>query len=96
MGLMWGIVARLWMAFLADVPEFTISGTGVILGISVVFSAAAGLAYGARRSGATGSRHYGSRAMAVVLFVAFAAQGGALVGLSDSTTGYRAHPADFA
>ena len=43
----------------------------------MVFGAAAGLAYGARRSGATGSRHYGSRAMAVVLFVPFAAQGGA-------------------
>ncbi len=63
------------MTFLVEVPEFTLQGSGLILGISVVFGAAAGLAYAARRSGATGWRRYGPRTVAVVLFVPFASAG---------------------
>lgn len=42
-GLAWGVVARLWMRFVTDVPEFTWSGTLLILGVSVL----AGLSLGA-------------------------------------------------
>jgi hypothetical protein len=51
-GLVWGVVARLWMRFVTDVPEFSWSGTLFILGVTSL----AGLSLGAvellRRRGA--------------------------------------------
>lgn len=55
-GLAWGVVARLWMRFVTDVPEFSWSGTLFILGVTSL----AGLSLGAvellRRRGAGGWR----------------------------------------
>ena len=53
-GLAWGIVARLWMRFITEHPEFSWSGTGFILGAATVFGAAIGHAWLRRSRGGRG------------------------------------------
>lgn len=50
-GLVWGVAARGWMRLVSDDPEFTWSGTAVIVGLSVLAGASYGVVAGARRSG---------------------------------------------
>jgi hypothetical protein len=78
LGLAWGVVSRLWMRLISDDPEFTISGTSIILGASVFVGACAGLAYAARRRG-TWRRAWIPRTLAVVSFAALAIGPGVLV-----------------
>jgi len=51
LGLMWGTAARVWMRLISTDPEFSWSGTGMILGSTAVCGAALGFLYGARRAG---------------------------------------------
>ena len=76
LGLVWGIVARLWMRLIATTPEFSIPGTAAILTITTVFGAWVGLAYAARRRGWRGWRHYVPRSLVVVFFIPFGIAGG--------------------
>ena len=68
-GLAWGIVARILMRLIADDPEFTVSGTTLILAIFTNAGAFAGLAFGARRRGWRSWRVYLPRALAVAAIV---------------------------
>jgi hypothetical protein len=76
LGLVWGIVARLWMRLIATTPEFSMPGTAAILIITTVFGAWVGLAYAARRRGWRGWRHYVPRCLVVVFFLPFGIAGG--------------------
>jgi hypothetical protein len=76
LGLVWGIVARIWMRLIATTPEFSIAGTGAILVITTVFGAWAGFAFAARRRGWRRWRHYVPRALVVFFFVPFGIAGG--------------------
>lgn len=53
LGLVWGIVARVWMRLISTDPEFSWSGTGMILGATAVGGLVLGLLYGVRRAGRT-------------------------------------------
>lgn len=53
-GLAWGIVARLWMRFISDHPEFSWSGTAFIVGAATIFGTAMGLAWLRRARGGRG------------------------------------------
>ncbi len=53
-GLLWGVVLRLWMRFIAVTPEFSASGTGFILGASLIVGAALGWARYRRQAGGRG------------------------------------------
>ena len=53
-GLAWGIVARLWMRFISDQPEFSWSGTGFVVGASTIVGATLGLAWLRRTRGGRG------------------------------------------
>jgi hypothetical protein len=78
LGLAWGVLSRLWMRLISDDPEFTISGTSIILGASTFVGAWAGLAYAARRRG-TMRRPWIPRTLVVVSFAALAIGPGVLV-----------------
>jgi hypothetical protein len=71
LGLLWGIAARIWMRLIATNPEFTISGTAVILMIAMVFGAFVGCAFAARRRGWRRWGHYLPRGLVVAFFVPF-------------------------
>lgn len=71
LGLVWGIVARLWMRLISSNPEFSISGTVGILVIATVFGAWTGFAYAARRRGWRRWGHYVPRSLVVVFFIPF-------------------------
>jgi hypothetical protein len=49
-GLVWGLLARLFMRLLATTPEFTWDGTLAILGLSTLLGTGLGLVVGARQS----------------------------------------------
>jgi hypothetical protein len=51
LGLVFGVLARVWMRFISTDPEFSWSGTSFIVGAFAVFGLTQGLAGGARRSG---------------------------------------------
>ena len=53
-GFVWGIVARLWMRFISDQPEFSWSGTGFIVGAATIVGTALGLAWLRRSRGGRG------------------------------------------
>lgn len=53
-GLLWGVVLRLWMRFIAVTPEFSASGTGFILGASLIVGATLGWARYRRQAGGRG------------------------------------------
>jgi hypothetical protein len=75
-GLLWGVVARIWMRLISARPEFSIFGTAAILTIATLFGTCAGLAYVARRRGWRSWRHYLPRALAVTFFLPFGIAGG--------------------
>lgn len=76
LGLLWGIVARIWMRLISTQPEFSIPGTAAILIIASLFGAFVGLAFAARRRGWRRWGHYVSRVLAVVFFIPFGIAGG--------------------
>lgn len=76
LGLVWGIIARLWMRLITTTPEFSIPGTMGILMVTTVFGAWAGLAFAARRRGWRGLGHYLPRSLAVVFFIPLGIAGG--------------------
>jgi hypothetical protein len=51
LGLCWGVAARVWMRLISTEPEFSWSGTGMILGSTAIGGLALGFLYGARRAG---------------------------------------------
>lgn len=51
LGLVWGIVARIWMRLIFVRSEFSIVGTAFILATPTIFGACVGLAFVARRRG---------------------------------------------
>lgn len=77
LGLVWGIAARIWMRLISTRPEFTISGTAIILVIALVFGAFVGLAFAARRRGWQRWGHYLPRGLVVLFFVPFSGFAGA-------------------
>ena len=80
-GLLWGMVARIWMRLMATHPEFTLSGTAMILIFATQFGLFAGLAYAARRRGWRGWRLYAPRALVVPSLVLLGlGQGAVLAG----------------
>jgi hypothetical protein len=50
-GIVWGVLARLFMRLITTVPEFSWGGTLFIVGLSVVFWGAVGLVRAARTGG---------------------------------------------
>lgn len=69
LGLGWGILFRLWMRLVSDKPEFTLSGTSMLLGAATFVGGCAGLAYAIRRRGTT-KRVWIPRLVSVLAFVA--------------------------
>ena len=76
LGLLWGIIARLWMRLISTAPEFTLAGTAGILTIATLFGAWTGLAFAARRRGWRGWKHYVPRTLVVLSFIPFGIAGG--------------------
>lgn len=76
LGLLWGILARIWMRLIATSPEFSIPGTAAILLIATLFGALSGLALAARRRGWPGWRQSVPRGLAVLFFLPFGSAGG--------------------
>ncbi|MBA3533525.1 MAG: hypothetical protein H0T73_16525 [Ardenticatenales bacterium] len=77
LGFLWGVAARFWMRLISTRPEFSLSGTAIILLVATLFGAWTGLAFVARRRGWQGWRHYVPRALAVLFFIPFGFGGGA-------------------
>jgi hypothetical protein len=50
-GLLWGVAARVWMRLISTAPEFSWSGTAMILGSTAVGGLVFGFLYGARQAG---------------------------------------------
>ncbi|MBD3926303.1 hypothetical protein IEZ26_16880 [Nocardioides cavernae] len=51
LGLAWGLAARIWMRAITDVPEFSWTGTLMILGFAAWLGLGSGLLAAARRGG---------------------------------------------
>lgn len=75
-GLIWGIVARIWMRLVSANPEFSVSGTITILIIATIFGAFAGLTYAARRHGWQGWGHRLPRYLLIFSFLPFSSGAG--------------------
>lgn len=71
LGLLWGIAARVWMRLISTDPEFTWTGTGMILALTGISGLTLGILYGVRRAGR--SRWW--RALAVLCLPTFASPG---------------------
>jgi hypothetical protein len=71
LGLAWGAAARVWMRLIATDPEFSWSGTGMILGSCAIGGLILGFLAGARAAG--WSRRW--RALGLVCLVIFAGPG---------------------
>jgi hypothetical protein len=54
LGLGWGLAARIWMRLIATDPEFSWSGTGMILAAMTVVGLVLGILHGVRVSGGSG------------------------------------------
>ena len=76
LGLIWGIIARIWMRLISTDPEFSIAGTTAILIITTLFGTCTGFAFGARRRGWHGWKHYVPRSLVVIFFLPFGIAGG--------------------
>lgn len=72
LGLLWGVAARLWMRLVSDSPEFTLRGTGYVLGAALAVGAFVGAGLALRRRGGRWSRPAG-RVLAVAGFLPLAA-----------------------
>lgn len=51
LGAAWGVLARVWMRLISDAPEFSWSGTLMIIGLSALLGAGTGVVHAARQSG---------------------------------------------
>ena len=93
-GLLWGIVARLWMRLISTNPQFSIEGTAYILMVATLFGAWTGLALTARRRVWTGWRQYVPRTLVVIFFLPFGIAGGLplMLTLLVFTLGLTQHP----
>jgi hypothetical protein len=69
LGLVWAALFRGWMRLISDKPEFTISGTAILLGAATFVGACAGLAFAMRRRGRS-KRLWIHRAISVLAFAA--------------------------
>ncbi len=70
LGLLWGVIGRIWMRLLAEEPVFSPPGTLFILIVVSGFGAAAGYAFAARRIPATSrARRWWHRLLAYVPFL---------------------------
>ena len=67
LGLAWGIAARLWMRLISGSPEFSLRGTGMILGAATVVGLCVGLARALRERDRS-RRAWLPRALAVAGF----------------------------
>ncbi len=76
LGLIWGVVARIWMRLIASQPEFSIPGTVAILLITTLFGTFGGLAFAARQHGWQRWGHYVPRSLVVAFFLPFGIAGG--------------------
>lgn len=65
LGLTWGVLARLWMRLVSEQPQFSISGTAIVLGASACVGMCAGTALVLRSRG----RLRQSRSLAAGAFV---------------------------
>jgi len=54
LGTAWGVLARVWMRLITTDPEFSWSGTLMIVGLSAVLGLGVGVVDAARRTGRTG------------------------------------------
>ena len=72
LGAVWGVAARAWMRMVSTSPEFSWSGTVMIIGLSAIFGLLTGLSWRARH--ATGWRRW-LRLLFVPGLVLFAGQG---------------------
>ena len=54
LGAAWGVLARVWMRLITTDPEFSWSGTLMIIGLSAVLGLGVGVVDAARRTGRTG------------------------------------------
>ena len=72
LGAAWGVAARAWMRLVSTSPEFSWSGTSMIVGVSAVFGMLVGLSWRARH--ATGWRRW-FRLLFVPGLILFAGQG---------------------
>lgn len=79
LGLLWGMVARIWKRLMATHAEFSISGTAMILLFATQFGLFAGLAYAARRRGWRHWRLYAPRTLVVPSLVLLGMGQGALL-----------------
>jgi len=75
-GVIWGIVARIWMRLISAQPEFSIPGTAAILLISTLFGSFVGLAFAARQHGWRRWGQYLPRSFVVMFFLPFGIAGG--------------------
>lgn len=84
LGLVWGIVARLWMRFVTDEPMFTTTGTFYLLGGAALIGGCAGRVFDVRRRASElGPRALrAARVMAVACFVVMARPPGPLTVLT--------------
>ena len=71
LGLSWGIAARVWMRLISTEPEFSWTGTVMILALTGLTGLVLGLLYGVRRTGR--SRWW--RVLAVLCLPMFASPG---------------------
>lgn len=66
LGLAWGVIARGWMRLISEQPEFSWSGTGYILGATMVLGLILGAAEAARRRGSRGAWRAAAAAFALL------------------------------
>jgi hypothetical protein len=72
LGASWGVLARVWMRMISTSPEFSWSGTLLIIGIAGLGGLALGLVHGAR---VTGRRRWWRLAVVLALPISSMAQG---------------------
>lgn len=75
LGAVWGVAARVWMRLVSTSPEFSWSGTLMIVGLGAVFGLLVGLSWQARQT--TGRRRW-LRFLFVPGLILFAGQGAPL------------------
>lgn len=76
-GLLWGVVARVWMRFISAAPEFTWNGTLGVVGIFAAFGLGQALAAVARRDGWRRGGRWAARVVAIATTVPLGLAAGA-------------------
>lgn len=78
LGLAWATLFRLWMRLVSDKPEFSVSGTAMLLGAAMLVGGCAGLSYATRRRGVS-RRAWVSRLVSIGSFAALGIGPGMIV-----------------